>query len=152
MERGRQNGVQRLHIVQQKEMREMEPNLNPNAVAALHAPDAGSLIPYEYAIALAENAADNGVEVRIRREVTAITPSELGFDLRVRYWEPAAYVSQSKFPLMALGIAAVPVLLALVFSALQSNLVASSIVTGIALVVGHVLFSLLRGGKGSGKT
>ena len=27
-------------------------------------PDAGTLIPYEYTIALAENAVDNGVEVR----------------------------------------------------------------------------------------
>lgn len=32
----------------------------------------GNLIPYEYAIALLENAVDNGVELRIRRSVTSI--------------------------------------------------------------------------------
>jgi len=37
--------------------------------AALFSPDAGTLIPYEYTIALAENAVDNGVEIRIRRQV-----------------------------------------------------------------------------------
>ena len=32
-------------------------------------------IPYEYTIALAENAADNGVEIRIRRQVEGIVKS-----------------------------------------------------------------------------
>ena len=41
----------------------MEPAIDPEITAALHSPDAGTLIPYEYTIALAENAADNGVEV-----------------------------------------------------------------------------------------
>ena len=41
----------------------MEPKIAPEATAALFSPDAGTLIPYEYTIALAENAADNGVEV-----------------------------------------------------------------------------------------
>ena len=47
----------------------MEPHVNPAAFGALYRPDAGNLIRYEYAIALAENAVDNGVELRIRREV-----------------------------------------------------------------------------------
>ena len=37
----------------------------------------GTLIPYEYTIALAENAADNGVEVRTRREVRGIAKDEV---------------------------------------------------------------------------
>ena len=35
-------------------------------------------IPYEYTIALAENAADNGVEIRIRRQVEDIAKSDDG--------------------------------------------------------------------------
>lgn len=70
----------------------MEPALNPNAIAALHAPDAGNVIPYEYAIALAENAVDNGVELRIRREVTDIKKDGELFEVDVRHWEPKAYV------------------------------------------------------------
>ena len=73
-------------------MFQMEPALNPNTIAALHAPDAGNVIPYEFAIALAENAVNNGVELRIRREVTGITKKEKGFELDVRHWEPKDYV------------------------------------------------------------
>ncbi|KAL9190852.1 hypothetical protein ACHAXT_000558 [Thalassiosira profunda] len=92
MERGRKNGVQRLRIVQKKELFEMEPALNPNAIAALHAPDAGNVIPYEFAIALVENAVDNGVELRIRREVTDISKNGDLFEVDVRHWEPKEYV------------------------------------------------------------
>ncbi|KAL3760155.1 hypothetical protein ACHAWU_002226 [Discostella pseudostelligera] len=93
MERGRQNGVQRLRIVQKKELFEMEPALNPNAIAALYAPDAGNVIPYEFAIALAENAVDNGVELRIRREVQDIAKKGEHWELSVRHWEPRDYVN-----------------------------------------------------------
>jgi L-2-hydroxyglutarate oxidase LhgO len=72
LDQGEQNGVQNLKIVRGEELRELEPELTDDARAALHAPDAGIVIPYEFAIALAENAADNGVEFRIRRRVTAI--------------------------------------------------------------------------------
>ena len=56
--RGHTNGVKNLKIVKGDELREMEPHLDPEATAALYSPDAGTLIPYEYTIALAENAAD----------------------------------------------------------------------------------------------
>ena len=63
------------------------------AIAALHAPDAGNVIPYEFAIALAENAVDNGVELRIRREVTDISKKDGNlFEVNVRHWEPKDYV------------------------------------------------------------
>ena len=74
MERGRKNGVKNLRIIGQKELREKEPHIHPDATGAFYSPDAGTITPYEYTIALAENAADNGVEVRIRREVVAIEP------------------------------------------------------------------------------
>jgi glycine/D-amino acid oxidase-like deaminating enzyme len=66
MDRGRQNGVKRLKILKRDEVLAMEPHVHEAVTAALYAPDAGNLIPYEYAIALAENAVDNGVELRIR--------------------------------------------------------------------------------------
>jgi len=60
-ERGQINNVKNLKILNQEELREKEPHINPQAIGALYSPDAGNLIPYEYAVALAENAADNGV-------------------------------------------------------------------------------------------
>jgi hypothetical protein len=38
----------------------------PDATGALFSPDAGTLTPYEFTIALAENRVDNGVELRLR--------------------------------------------------------------------------------------
>jgi L-2-hydroxyglutarate oxidase LhgO len=72
----------------------LEPNLDEAATAALLSPDAGTLIPYEYNVALAENAADNGVEVRTRRMVTAITKraDDAHFEIAADHWEPRAYV------------------------------------------------------------
>ena len=92
MERGRKNGVQNLRIVEKEELFVMEPALNPDAIAALHSPDAGNCIPYEFAIALCENAVDNGVEIRIRREVTNITKSGEVFEIDARHWEPSDYI------------------------------------------------------------
>ena len=71
--RGHANGVERLRIVDRDELRAMEPLIHPSATAALFSPDAATLTPYEFAIALAENAVDNGVELRLRRTVTALT-------------------------------------------------------------------------------
>ena len=95
--RGATNGVKNLRIVRGDELATMEPNIAPEITAALHSPDAGTLIPYEYTIALAENAADNGVEVRIRRQLETIgTTADGKFDLGCVHWEPNEYVeSQS---------------------------------------------------------
>ncbi|CAB9512020.1 L-2-hydroxyglutarate dehydrogenase, mitochondrial [Seminavis robusta] len=101
--RGETNGVQNLRIVDQTELRKMEPHINEEAIAALYSPDAGNVIPYEFAIALAENAVDNGVELRIRREVQSIvhgTPEDANgsedgtvFTITVRHWEPQDFVN-----------------------------------------------------------
>ncbi len=84
IKRGNTNGVKNLRIVRTPELFKMEPHLNPAATAALFSPDAGTLIPYEYTIALAENAADNGVEVRIRREVDAIEKKDGKFSIKAK--------------------------------------------------------------------
>ncbi len=88
MKRGERNGVKRLKILNKEELFEMEPAINPDAIAALYSPDAGNVIPYEYAIALAENAVDNGVEIRTRREVTEISKNEMAeFVLKVIFFD-----------------------------------------------------------------
>ena len=74
----------------------MEPKIAPEATAALFSPDAGTLIPYEYTIALAENAADNGVEVRTRRMVSSISKaSGGGFEIKADHWEPRSYAAEA---------------------------------------------------------
>ena len=78
MERGAINGVKNLRLLGQKELREMEPSITDDAISALYSPDAGTVTPYEFTIAVAENAADNGIEFRLSREVTDIFKEEDG--------------------------------------------------------------------------
>ena len=93
--RGKKNGVQRLRVVGKDELVKMEPHVNPKAVEALHSPDAGNVIPYEFAVALAENAVDNGVELRIRRvliDLKTSTDEGGAFEAKLQYWEPGDYL------------------------------------------------------------
>ncbi len=62
LERGRTNGVPDLEIIDGKKLHELEPNLSPEATAALYAPSAGIVCPYDLTMAAAENACINGCE------------------------------------------------------------------------------------------
>lgn len=77
--RGRANGVPDLRIVGQDELREMEPNISPDAVAALWAPTAGIVCPYELCIAACEHAAINGTQFFLNFPVVSIVREEDGF-------------------------------------------------------------------------
>ena len=59
--RGEQNGVP-TEIIPQDELRRREPNVSPEATAALWAPTGGICCPYELTFRYAENAAANGAE------------------------------------------------------------------------------------------
>ena len=72
LERGRANGVRDLRIVEADELRAMEPNLSAEAAAALWAPTGGIVDPFGLTVALAENAAANGVEFLFEAPVTAV--------------------------------------------------------------------------------
>lgn len=69
---GERLGVPGLRIVDRAWLREHEPNLNPDALAALYAPTAGIISPYRWVYDLAENAARNGVEIMLSQKVTGI--------------------------------------------------------------------------------
>ena len=64
-ERGRSNGVPDLRVIGREELLDMEPNVSDAAIAALWAPTAGIVNPFQLTCALAENAAANGVEFRL---------------------------------------------------------------------------------------
>lgn len=56
-------GVSGLEVVDQAWLKEHEPNLSREIVAALYAPTAGIISPYRLAYALSENAVLNGLEI-----------------------------------------------------------------------------------------
>ena len=69
-ENGEKNGVPDLEIIEDREeLLRREPNLNREAIAALYAPTAAITSPYELAIAMAENAMENGVKILMDIEV-----------------------------------------------------------------------------------
>lgn len=78
-EKGLKNGVPDMEIISGEQVLAMEPNLSPSIVGALHAKTGGIVGPWELAIAAAENAADNGVEIKLESQVTNINKIEGGY-------------------------------------------------------------------------
>lgn len=80
-ERGIKNGVKGLKILNKEEALAMEPNLSDQVYAALYAPTAGIVCPFNLNIALAENACMNGVEFKFNTEVQDIKKTDEGFEI-----------------------------------------------------------------------
>ncbi|SDK84163.1 NAD(P)/FAD-dependent oxidoreductase [Halanaerobium congolense] len=72
LENGQKNDVPDLEIVKGDRLYELEPHLSEDAVAALYAPTAGIVNPFELTVALANNAARNGVDVFLEAGVEDI--------------------------------------------------------------------------------
>ena len=86
----------------------LEPDISSDVTAALFAPDAGRIIPYEYGIALFENAVSNGLRLELNHRVNSVTRDERGWivetekrDFRGRFIVNAAGHGSNK-----LGVAA----------------------------------------------
>ena len=78
-ERGEQNGVPDIEIIDQARLREIEKNISDEAVGALYAHTGGIVCPYELSIAAIGNAMDNGAELFTEFEVTAIQKTDAGY-------------------------------------------------------------------------
>ena len=81
-ERGLQNGVEGLSVLDAKELRELEPNVSEQAVGALRCESAGIVCPYTLATAAAGNAVDNGAELFLSSPVTSIDKKDGLFCIR----------------------------------------------------------------------
>lgn len=80
-DKGVQNGVKQLQILDKEQLRRLEPNISDAAVAALYAPTGGIVCPFGLTIALAENAAVNGVEFHLNTCVEGIEKRKDGYRL-----------------------------------------------------------------------
>lgn len=81
--RGEQNGVSNLEILEHDEVLSLEPNINPDVVCALYVPDSAIISPYETAFAFADDAAVNGVLFRFDECVSSVSRMpEGGFCVR----------------------------------------------------------------------
>ena len=77
--RGEANGVPGLKLISGDAAREMEPALSKAIPAALHAPTAGIVCPFELTQGLAENACVNGAEFHFNTRVENILPIDGGY-------------------------------------------------------------------------
>lgn len=75
-ERGEHNGVGGLRVIDARELRELEPNVSPEALGALLVPTGAICDPYQVAFRAAENAARNGVEFNFSSKVVGIEPAQ----------------------------------------------------------------------------
>lgn len=81
MRRGELNNVKGLKLLDREEVLSLEPRLNGNVIAALHAETAGITEPWMVAIACVENAVQNGAKFLSNTKV-------IGFEIvkgRIRY-------------------------------------------------------------------
>lgn len=65
------------------EARRREPNLAGTVIEALVAPSGGIVEPWNVAVAAAENAMDNGMDLMLDAEVTAIDPIDRDFVIQL---------------------------------------------------------------------
>lgn len=70
--RGECNGVKGLEIIDRDTLRAEEPNISPDALAALFAPSAAIVDPWGYGLAMAETAVENGCDLMLDTCVNGI--------------------------------------------------------------------------------
>ncbi len=78
------NGIPGVKLLNREEVRSIEPNVSDAAAGALYAPTGGIVGPWELAIAMAENAAENGVQVLLESPVTGIVKTQQGFRINMK--------------------------------------------------------------------
>lgn len=78
-QKGVENGVEGLEIIEKERILKLEPMVSPSVVMALYAPTGGIVCPFGLTIAMAENAAVNGVEFMRSQKVISIEPQEKGY-------------------------------------------------------------------------
>lgn len=90
LERGRRRGVTGLELWDAARLRREEPNLSHDMIAALHAPSAAVVNPYEACFALVESAVRSGVDLKLEHAVEGIDRGANGFVLRTSRGDVAA--------------------------------------------------------------
>ncbi len=82
LERGRQNGIKDLRILNKDELHKMEEHIADEAACALFAPGAAIVSPYQATWAFAENAVQNGAKLFCNTEVHSIEGEKENFSIK----------------------------------------------------------------------
>ena len=95
------NGVKDLHILRNKEILEVEPNLKSDVCLALYAKTAAIVLPYQSCIAFSEFAIRNGVDFFLNSPVDGIERTEEGYSITA-----GDHIVETKYIVNAAGLAA----------------------------------------------
>ena len=98
--RGVNNGVEQLRILDQEETLELEPNLSKKVTCSLLVPTSAIVSPWELALAMAETAKLNGVDILLNNRVEAISKDEV-FKVKTNQGE-----YEAKYVINAAGVMA----------------------------------------------
>lgn len=82
LNRGKQNGVGGLKILNKKQLKKLEPNLNKNICYGLYAKTAGLISPYHFCISLVEEGLLNGGHLFLNTTIEKIDYTKNNFILK----------------------------------------------------------------------
>ena len=99
LEKAEKNGVEGCEIISGDEVRQMEPQVSEQVVAALYAPAGGIVCPFGLTIALAENACTNGAEFLLNQEVQKIVKKDGYYEIHTQ-----DHVYETKLVVNAAGV------------------------------------------------
>lgn len=103
-ERGIQNGVKDLRILEKEELVNVEPNISEQAVCALYAPSGAIVCPYELTIAAIGNAMDNGVQLERNFKVERIEEQDDYYELFAEKYDGVQKRLKTRYVINAAGI------------------------------------------------
>lgn len=90
LDRGERNGCRGLRILSGREVRKQEAQLSERVLAALWAPEAGVINPWEFALAMAQVAVRNGVDLMLNTRLTGLEDGGDHYLLDLAYTGPQA--------------------------------------------------------------
>lgn len=96
LENSKKNGLTGLYICGKEDMLALEPNINPDVKYGFMNPNTAVIHPFEFTLALAENAVMNGVKVFLNTEVTNIHTKEgriESVDTNIGRFEPKVIIN-----------------------------------------------------------
>ncbi len=152
LENGRKNGLPDLELVDAAQLRRLEPNVSPDAKYGLYCKGAGIMSPFGLAIALAENAVKNGLELFLNSEVVKITHDKTAPKAGFAVTTAAGAVHTGRYLVNAAGLFAAD--MAALAGARDFSITPRSgeyvlLSKGTGALVNHVLFQMpTRMGKG----
>lgn len=90
LEKGKENGVPDLRIIEREELLKLEPNISDDVTCALFAPTGGIVCPFHMTMAFAENANVNGVSFFLNTKVTSIKKEGEGYSIETLHTDTNA--------------------------------------------------------------